>query len=197
MKITLEIVNQTVLLHKEFETPTLHRIFFEILKFVFLSEVSHGSSCDYFALKTQILQCYYYFLAAGNKKFQWVKCDYAYDANDANESTRRLVKDGMSTGLTNKDTAHGFSVLYQVFGRKQCSLCSALRHKSYLTLPSRFILPWNFRPRLYSAAASQPRVFARLLIWNNWTKRVFNGIKPLWDEAAFPKLWIFFFFNIS
>ena len=52
-----------------------------------------------------------------------------YDANDANESTRRLVKDGMSTGLTNKDTAHGFSVLYQVFGRKQCSLCSALRHK--------------------------------------------------------------------
>ena len=59
---------------------------------------------------------------------------YAYDAN---ESTRRLVKDGMSTGLTNKDTAHGFSVLYQVFGRKKCSLCSALRHKSYLTLPSR------------------------------------------------------------
>ena len=89
---------------------------------------------------------------------------YAYDANDANESTRRLVKDGMSTGLTNKDTAHGFSVLYQVFGRKQCSLCSALRHKSYLTLPSRFTLPWNFGPRLYSAAASQPRVFAGLLI---------------------------------
>ena len=75
MKITLEIVHQTVLLHKEFETPTLHRIFFEILKYVFLSEVSHGSSCDYFALKTQILQLYYYFLAAGNKKFQWVKCD--------------------------------------------------------------------------------------------------------------------------
>ena len=75
MKITLEIVHQTVLLHKEFETPTLHSIFFEILKFVFLSEVSHGSSCDYFALKTQILQRYYSFLAAGNQKFQWVKCD--------------------------------------------------------------------------------------------------------------------------
>ena len=37
---------------------------------------------------------------------------YAYVAN---ESTRRLVQDGMSTGLTNTLTAHGFSVLYHVF----------------------------------------------------------------------------------
>ena len=49
-------------------------------------------------------------------------------------------------------------------------LCSALRHKSYLTLlykeDSGFFLLWNFRARLYLAAASQPRVFARLLVCN-------------------------------
>ena len=55
---------------------------------------------------------------------------YAY----ANESTQRLVEDGMSTGLTNTHTAGGFSVLYHVFARKQFILCSALRHKSYFTL---------------------------------------------------------------
>ena len=51
------------------------------------------------------------------------------------ESTRRLVEDGMSTGLTNTHTASGFSVLYHMFARKQYILCSALLHKSYLTLP--------------------------------------------------------------
>ena len=39
----LKIVNYTVLLHKEFEIPTLRSEFFEILKFVFLSEVAHKS----------------------------------------------------------------------------------------------------------------------------------------------------------
>ena len=34
----LKIVNETALLHKEFEIPTLHSKFFEILKFVFLSK---------------------------------------------------------------------------------------------------------------------------------------------------------------
>ena len=52
----------------------------------------------------------------------------------ANESTRQLVEEGMSTGLTNTHTAYGFSVLYHVFALKQCIVCSALRHKSYLTL---------------------------------------------------------------
>ena len=60
----------------------------------------------------------------------------AYDANDANESTRRLVEDGMSTVLTNTHTAPGFSVLYHVFVRRQCILSSALPHKSY---------PWSLR----------------------------------------------------
>ena len=56
---------------------------------------------------------------------------YTYGAN---ESTRQLVEEGMSTGLTNTHTAYGFSVLYHVFALKQCIVCSALRHKSYLTL---------------------------------------------------------------
>ena len=55
---------------------------------------------------------------------------YAY----ANESTRRLVEDGMRTGLTKTHTAGQLSVLYHVFARKQFILCSALRHKSYFTL---------------------------------------------------------------
>ena len=55
-------------------------------------------------------------------------------ANNGNESTWRLVEDGMNTGLTNTHTARGLSVLYHVFALKQCIL-STLRHKSYLTLP--------------------------------------------------------------
>ena len=54
----------------------------------------------------------------------------------ANESTRRLDTDRMSTGLTNTHTTREFSVLYDVFARKHCTLCSALRHKSYLSLQS-------------------------------------------------------------
>ena len=45
----LKIVNLTVLLHKEFEIPTLRSKFFEILEFVFLSEVSHRSFCVKFS----------------------------------------------------------------------------------------------------------------------------------------------------
>ena len=52
----------------------------------------------------------------------------------ANESTRRLVEDGMSTGLINTHTARGLSVLYHLFARKQCLLCSSSRHKSYLLI---------------------------------------------------------------
>ena len=69
-----------------------------------------------------------------NKKFQLanVTAIYAYVAN---EFTRQLVEDGMSMELTNMRTARGFSVLYHVFARKQCILCSAVCHKSSLTLP--------------------------------------------------------------
>ena len=37
------------ILHKEFKIPTLHSKFFEILKFVFLSEVAHMSFCVKFS----------------------------------------------------------------------------------------------------------------------------------------------------
>ena len=57
---------------------------------------------------------------------------YAYVAN---ESTQRLVEEGMSTGLTNAHTARRFSVLYYLFAWKQCILRSAFH---YLI---RFILP--------------------------------------------------------
>ena len=56
---------------------------------------------------------------------------YAYDAN---ESTRRLAEERMSTGFTNTRTARGFSIVYHVFARKQWILCSALCHKSCFTL---------------------------------------------------------------
>ena len=78
-----------------------------------------------------------FFVAAGNniKKDQRANAQpYAYVAN---KSTRWLVEwtRRMNTGLTNTHTTRGFSVLYyQVFPRKQCILCSALRHKCCLTL---------------------------------------------------------------
>ena len=67
-------------------------------------------------------------------------------------STRRLVEDRMSTGLTNTHTARGFSDLHHVFARKQCIICSALRHKCCLTLLyvssiQDFFCPWNNRAR--------------------------------------------------
>ena len=71
---------------------------------------------------------------SNDKYFQRVnsKAIYAYFGN---ESTRRLVEDLMTTGLTNTYTARGLSVLYHVFARKQCILCSPLRHKNYLRVP--------------------------------------------------------------
>ena len=72
---------------------------------------------------------------------------------DANESTRRLVEDGMSTRLTNKHTARGFSILYDVFAQKQCiSVLQYVIKDTLITIcymDSKFFLPWNFRARLY------------------------------------------------
>ena len=65
---------------------------------------------------------------------------YAYDAN---ESTP--VDDWLKTGWArDSQTVRGFSVLYHLFARKQSILCSALRHKSYLTLY--FTLPRTAYP---------------------------------------------------
>ena len=93
----------------------------------------------------QILRRYYFLLAAGDNKFQRANVTaIRVCCKCANESTRRLVEDGMSKGLINTHTARGFSVLYHLFARKQGLLCSSLRHKSYLhylvtSLDSRFI----------------------------------------------------------
>ena len=62
-----------------------------------------------------------------------MQCD-SYTRMMQIQSTRRLVEDWMSTGLINTHRVRGFSVLYHVFARKQCILCSVLRHKSYLTV---------------------------------------------------------------
>ena len=56
--------------------------------------------------------------------------------------------------------------------------CITSKKLPYTTLrytALRFILPWNFRARLYYVTASQPRVFAKLLVSNKFleTKSVF------------------------
>ena len=107
---------------------------------------------------------------------------YAYDAN---ESTRRLPEDRMSMGLINTHMAWGFSVLYHVFARKQCILCSALRHKSYLTL-SLYVTSirelgtsWNFRARRFVRLCLAFREAARSQLLQNriciqWKRRRVN-----------------------
>ena len=101
---------------------------------------------------------------------------YAYDAN---ESTRRSPEDRMSMGLINTHMAWGFSVLYHVFARKQCILCSALRHKSYLTLSymlhrfENLELPGTL-PHAALLGCASP--FVRLLVRNYYkTEFVYNG----------------------
>ena len=64
------------------------------------------------------------------------------------------MQGGMNMGLTSMQTARGIFVLYHVFARKQCILCSALRHECcltlrYVTLIRDFFYPWNNRARLY------------------------------------------------
>ena len=108
--------------------------------------VRQWSLPNYFALKTQPVLRRCFFLAAGNKKkFQRENATAtAYDANEY-PSTRRLVEDGMTTGLTNTLVACGFSDLYLVFARKQCILSLVLRHKCCPALlchiDSRFFVP--------------------------------------------------------
>ena len=83
----------------------------------------------------------------------------------ANEFTRRLVEDGMSTGLTNTHTTHGVSDLYHLLARKQCILCPAwLPYITLCYIGSRFFLPLEqSRTDLLGCclAASRPREAAR------------------------------------
>ena len=147
---------------------------------------------------------------AGNNKFERANVTaIRVCCKCANESTRRLVEDGMSKGLINTHTARGFSVLYHLFARKQCLLCSSLRHKSYLhylvtSLDSRFILglgtfAHGFIRRL---AASRLRKAARwqltqglkpfaklfLLFWNSLTKKDNYQSNDQWNKHFFARL---------
>ena len=98
---------------------------------------------------------YYFFLAAGIKISQ-----------RANATALRVWCKWIHPTIgwrrdeqgTHKHT-HGSwnSVLYHVFVSKQCILCSALRHKGYLTLP----YVTSIRDSFYWAGASQPRVLSR------------------------------------
>ena len=96
------------------------------------------------------------------KRCQLINVDVDVDV-DANESSRQLVEDGITTRTC---MARGFSVLRHVFAREQCILCSGLRHKSYLTLlyvtPSCYTLELS-RTALLGCrlAASRLRVAAR------------------------------------
>ena len=51
-----------------------------------------------------------------------------------------------------------------------CITSKKLPHTTLCYITSRFILPWNFRVRPYYAAASQPRVFVRLLVGNHTSR---------------------------
>ena len=92
-----------------------------------------------------------FFLVACNKTISVGKCNRYHIG--WKWSTRRFVEDGMSMGLTNTHTAHGFSDLYHVFARKQCILCPALRHGCltllYVTSIRDFFCPWNNRAKKY------------------------------------------------
>ena len=118
---------------------------------------------------TQNFAALLFFLAACNKNSHWANTtDIAQDGNDPPDD---WLKTGLSTGVTNTHTARGFSYMYHVFARKQCMLCSALRHVClrllYVTSIRDFFCPWNNLKRLYQdTAASQPRVFPRLLVGN-------------------------------
>ena len=89
-------------------------------------------------MKPSELFCFKYtikFTASFFSQRQAIKNSIAYYANKyPPDDWSRLVKDGMSMGLTNTHTALGFSDLYNLFARKRCILCSALRQKCCLTL---------------------------------------------------------------
>ena len=100
-------------------------------------------------------------LLACNKKLQRTNAtDIAYDGSD----TKRLVEDGMSTGLENPHMARGFSDLYLVFARKRCMA----------TYYNPCYIDSTFSPKqshlALLAGVLQLRVFAKLLVGNEWVE---------------------------
>ena len=108
-----------------------------------------------------------FFLAACNEKFHRAKCDR--HRVGWKWSTQRLAEEGMSMGLTNTHTARGFSDLYHVFAPKRCILCitSWLPYITLRYINLGFFLPLEQPSTALLASASQPCVFARLLVANN------------------------------
>ena len=98
---------------------------------------------------------YYFFLAAGIKISQRANAT-AIRVTDANNPSDDWLNTGWA-GDSQTRTRLVDSVLYHVFVSKQCILCSALRHKGYLTLPYVTLI----RDSFYWAGASQPRVLSR------------------------------------
>ena len=93
---------------------------------------------------------------------------YAYVAN---ESTRRWRQDAYET----HKRAHGSWILCSVsrVRSKTCILCSALRYKSYLTLPHVTSLRDSF------CLGTFAHVFARLLVGNKdktWSRVLVRGV---------------------
>ena len=68
------------------------------------------------------------------------------------------------------------SVLYRVFVSKQCILCSALRHKGYLTLPYVSSIRDSFSLELTCTALSGCRLAASRLLVGNYVQRRFSKL---------------------
>ena len=68
------------------------------------------------------------------------------------------------------------SVLYRVFVSTQCILCSALRHKGYLTLPYVSSIRDSFSLELTRTALSGCRLAASRLLVGNYVQRRFSKL---------------------
>ena len=182
---------------------------------------------NYFASKTQSLQRYYYFLAVGNKKFQRVKCDSYTRMMQMNppddwlktgwardSQTRTRLMDSLFCIKCSVEN-NAVSVLhYFIKLTLHClrdSFCLGTFAHGFIRLPPRSLAS----SRRCSFSIIEPREDRRLweviiiginpqvklneetAITADCLYAVFNGIKPLWDEAALKRYKSFFFFNIS
>ena len=128
------LISQFRILEKSYLSPRI----FNVYRFIFgpflkLNKI-YGAPMkpsELFCFKDTINFKALFFLSGTQLKIPAGKCD-SYRLWCKWIFTRRLVEDGMSTRLTNTHTDRGFSDLYYVSARKQCILCSALRHNCCL-----------------------------------------------------------------
>ena len=103
---------------------------------------------------------------------------YAYVAD---ESSRRLVEDGMSTELTNSQTALDYLFCikcWAVSALKQRILCSALRHKSYLVMLHHFEI--HSALELSRTALLGCRLADARLLVGNYNEGNLRNLPSLW-----------------